>query len=395
VSFDSVSEQLAYLKKGFVEIIREEDLRERLEQCLKANRPLRVKAGFDPTAPDLHVGHMVLLRKLKHFQDLGHTVIFLIGDMTGLIGDPTGRNTTRPIMTRAQIDENAETYKAQVFKILHPEKTEIRFNSEWLEPLKYEDIVRLCGRYTVARILERDDFSKRWKEGTPISMHEMLYPLAQGYDSVALKCDMELGGTDQKFNLLVGRELQRDYGQPPQIVGTTPLLEGTDGVEKMSKSKGNYIGINEPPKVMYRKVMGISDDLMWRYWELLTDLSLPEIAALKKREPMQVKMELAARIVADFHSAADAQQAGEDFNREVRQGAEPADIAQVSLSAQRIAPALVAAGVAPSRTEAERLIKSGAVEVNGEKWTNPSSALSAGTHTVRAGKKWVRITASA
>ena len=392
--FEPVSEQLTYLKKGFVEIIREDDLKERLEQCLKASRPLRVKAGFDPTAPDLHLGHTVLLRKLKHFQDLGHTVIFLIGDMTGLIGDPTGRNTTRPIMTRAEIEENAETYKAQVFKILRPDRTEIRFNSEWLEPLKYEDIVRLCGRYTVQRILERNEFSKRLKEGSPISVHEMLYPLAQGYDSVALKCDMELGGTDQKFNLLVGRELQRDYGQPAQIVGTTPLLEGTDGVEKMSKSKGNYIGINELPKVMYRKIMGISDDLMWRYWELLTDLSLSSIAALKTREPMGVKMELARRIVADFHSAAEAGQAAEDFNREVRQGAEPADIAQVSMGVQRIAPALVTAGVAPSRTEAERLIKSGAVEVNGEKWTNPGLSLSAGTHTVRAGKKWVRITAS-
>ena len=281
-----VSEQLEYLKKGFAEIIREEDLKERLEQCAKAGRPLRVKAGFDPTAPDLHVGHTVLLRKLKHFQDLGHTVIFLIGDMTGLIGDPTGRNITRPPMTREQIDQNAETYKAQVFKILDPDKTEIRFNSEWLEPLKFEDMIRLCSKYTVARILERDDFSKRLKEGTPISMHELLYPLAQGYDSVMLKCDVELGGTDQKFNLLVGRELQRDFGQPPQIVATTPLLEGTDGVEKMSKSKGNYIGITEPPKVMFRKIMGISDELMWRYWELLTDLSLAEIAALKQREPM-------------------------------------------------------------------------------------------------------------
>ena len=269
-----VSEQLTYLKKGFVEIIREEDLAERL----KLGRPLRVKAGFDPTAPDLHLGHTVLLRKMKHFQDMGHTVIFLIGDMTGLIGDPTGRNITRPPMTREQINQNAETYKAQVFKILDPDKTELRFNSEWLEPMKCEDMIRLCAKYTVARILERDDFAKRLKEGTPISMHELLYPLAQGYDSVALKCDVELGGTDQRFNLLVGRELQRDFGQPPQIVATMPLLEGTDGVEKMSKSKGNYIGITEPPKVMFRKVMGISDELMWRYWELLTDLSLPEIA---------------------------------------------------------------------------------------------------------------------
>ena len=322
----TVTEQLEYLKKGFVEIIREQDLKERLEQCAKEGRPLRVKAGFDPTAPDLHVGHTVLLRKLKHFQDLGHTVIFLIGDMTGLIGDPTGRNVTRPPMTRAQINDNAETYKTQVFKILHPDKTEIRFNSEWMDPMKFEDVIRLCAKYTVARILERDDFSKRYKEGHPISMHEILYPLVQGYDSVALKCDVELGGTDQRFNLLVGRELQRDFGQPPQIVGTTPLLEGTDGVEKMSKSKGNYIGITEPAKVMYRKIMGIGDDLMWRYWELLTDVPLAGIAEMQQREPMGVKMDLAGRIVADFHSRAEAEQAAEDFNREVRQHAEPADI---------------------------------------------------------------------
>ena len=307
-----VPEQLAYLKKGFSEIIREEDLKERLEQCAKANRPLRVKAGFDPTAPDLHVGHTVLLRKMKHFQDLGHTAIFMIGDMTALIGDPTGRNLTRPPMTRAEIDRNAETYKAQVFKILDPDKTEIRFNSEWLAPLKFENMIHLCSKYTVARILERDDFTKRLKAGTPISLHEILYPIAQGYDSVALQCDVELGGTDQRFNLLVGRELQRDFGQPPQIVATTPLLEGTDGVEKMSKSKGNYIGITESPKVMFRKVMGIGDALMWRYWELLTDQSLAEIAALKQLEPMRVKMDLAARIVTDFHSAADARQAEED-----------------------------------------------------------------------------------
>jgi tyrosyl-tRNA synthetase len=395
VAFAPVSEQLTYLKKGFVEIIREEDLKDRLEQCAKANRPLRVKAGFDPTAPDLHLGHTVLLRKLKHFQDLGHTVIFLIGDMTGLIGDPTGRNITRPPMTRAQIDENAETYKAQVFKILDSEKTEIRFNSEWLAPLRFEDIVRLCGRYTVARILERDDFSKRLNDGTPISVHEMLYPLAQGYDSVALQCDVELGGTDQRFNLLVGRELQRDFHQPPQIVGTMPLLEGTDGVEKMSKSKGNYIGITEPPKVMYRKVMGLSDELMWRYWELLTDVSLADIAALKTREPMDVKMELAARLVADFHSAAEASQACEDFNREVRQGAEPDDIQEIILGACRVAAALVTAGLAGSRTEAERLIKAGAVEINGERCTNPGLSFTEGTYTVRAGKKWSRFTVTA
>jgi len=383
-----VSEQLTYLKKGFTEIIREEDLVERLQ----LGRPLRVKAGFDPTAPDLHLGHTVLLRKMKHFQDLGHTVIFLIGDMTGLIGDPTGRNITRPPMTRQQIDENAETYKAQVFKILDPAKTELRFNSEWLEPLKFEDVIRLSAKYTVARILERDDFTKRLKEGTAISMHELLYPLAQGFDSVALQCDVELGGTDQKFNLLVGRELQRDFGQPPQIVGTMPLLVGTDGVEKMSKSKGNYIGITEPPKVMFRKVMGISDELMWRYWELLTDLSLAEIAERKKCEPMQVKKELAARIVTDFHSAADARQAAEDFAREVQQGAEPSDIETVSLSTpERLAQALVMAGLAQSRTQAERLIKERAVEVNGEVCTNPGRTLGQGTYPLRVGKKWKRV----
>ena len=393
MSFAPVAEQLAYLKKGFVEIIREEDLKERLQQAASAGRPLRVKAGFDPTAPDLHVGHTVLLRKLKHFQDLGHTVIFLIGDMTGLIGDPTGRNVTRPPMTRAEIDANAETYKAQVFKILDPAKTEIRFNSEWLATMNFEDMIRLCSKYTVARILERDDFTRRLKDGTPISVHELLYPLAQGYDSVMLKCDVELGGTDQKFNLLVGRELQRDSGQPPQIVATTPLLEGTDGAEKMSKSKGNYIGITEPPKVMFRKVMGISDQLMWRYWELLTDVSLPEIAALKQREPMQVKMELASRIVADFHSAADATQAQEGFNREVRQGAEPADIREAMIMGDKKLPmALVEFHLAPSRTEAERLIKSGALQIDGERCTDVTHRMTVGTHTVRVGKKWMKFT---
>jgi len=397
VSFAPVPEQLAYLKKGFAEIIREEDLAARLTETAKAGRPLRVKAGFDPTAPDLHLGHTVLLRKMKHFQDLGHTVIFLIGDGTGMIGDPTGRNITRPPLTRADIDRNAETYKAQVFKILDVNKTEIRFNSEWLDKMTFEDILRLCSKYTVARILERDDFSKRLKDGTPISVHELLYPLVQGYDSVMLRCDVELGGTDQRFNLLVGRELQRDFEQPPQIVATTPLLEGTDGVEKMSKSKNNYIGITEPPKVMFRKVMGVSDEMMWKYWELLTDLTLPEIAALKQREPMGVKMELAGRIVADFHSQADAAQALDDFNREVRQGAEPSDIETISFGAAgdlRVPQMLTAAGLAPTRTEAERLIKSGAVEIDGVRAGIVFHA-EAGTYTVRAGKKWKRIIVSA
>jgi len=398
VNFAPVAEQLAYIRKGFSEIIREEDLKERLERAAKTGKPLRVKAGFDPTAPDLHLGHTVLLRKMKHFQDLGHTVIFLIGDMTGLIGDPTGRNITRPPMTREELNRNADTYNSQVFKILDREKTELRFNSEWLEPLKYEDIVRLCAKYTVARILERDDFEKRLKEQTPISMHELLYPLAQGYDSVMLECDVELGGTDQRFNLLVGRELQRDVGQLAQIVGTVPLLEGTDGVEKMSKSKGNYIGIAESPKVMFRKIMGISDALMWRYWDLLTDASIPQIAAMKSREPMEVKMELAGRIVADFHSAAEAKLAGEDFNREVRQGGEPADIETAEYGSAgeiRVPQMLAAVGLAPTRSEAERLLKAGAVEIDGARSIDLKWLAAAGTHTIRAGKKWKKITVPA
>jgi tyrosyl-tRNA synthetase len=395
VSFAPVPEQLAYLKKGFAEIIREADLLERLTAAAKVGRPLRVKAGFDPTAPDLHLGHTVLLRKLKHFQDLGHTVIFLIGDMTGLIGDPTGRNLMRPPMTREDINRNAETYKAQVFKILDPNKTEVRFNSEWMEPFKFEDMIRLCSRYTVARILERDEFTKRLKDGIPISMHELLYPLVQGYDSVMLKCDVELGGTDQKFNLLVGRELQRDYDQPPQIVATTPLLEGTDGIEKMSKSKNNFIGITEPPKVMFRKIMGVSDGLMWRYWELLTDLSLADIGALKQREPMAVKMELAGRIVADFHSVADARQAQEDFNREVRQGAEPEDIQTTPNSwyepalGTNVSKALYGSGLVQSRTEADRLRKSGAVHIDGVPCTEPYN--SKVEFTAKVGKKWIKF----
>jgi len=389
----SIEEQLSYLKKGLAEIIREDELRERLIQSEKTGRPLRVKAGFDPTAPDLHLGHTVLLRKMKHFQDLGHTVIFLIGDMTGLIGDPTGRNTTRPPMTREEINRNAETYKAQVFKILDPAKTEVRFNSEWLEPLRFEDMIRLCSKYTVARILERNDFTERYKAGTPISMHELLYPLAQAYDSVALKCDVEMGGTDQKFNLLVGREIQRDSGLPPQIVATSPLLEGTDGIEKMSKSKGNYIGITEPPKVMYRKVMSISDQLMWRYWELLTDKSLAEISAMKIEDPMPVKMRLARLIVADFHSEEAACQAEQDFNREVRQQEVPSDIETVTIpsgAGSSLPKILLGTGMAESRSDAERKIKAGAVEVDGQRYTDLSLSIN-NVVVVRVGKKWKRI----
>src|SRR5580704_4008792 len=304
-SFPEVDEQLAYLRKGSFEIIRESDLRERLEKSRATGKPMRVKAGFDPTAPDLHLGHTVLIRKLKHFQDMGHTVIFLIGDFTGLIGDPTGRSATRPPLSREQIDANAETYKAQVFKILDREKTEVRFNSEWLDKLGYEGIIRLAAKFTVSQMLEREDFHKRFMEEKPIALHELLYPLAQGYDSVALEADVELGGTDQKFNLLMGRELQRDYNQPSQVVLTMPLLEGTDGVQKMSKSYGNYIGITESPLEMYGKIMSISDELMWRYYELLTDVTSAGIQEIKDKassgavNPMQYKKQLASRIIAD------------------------------------------------------------------------------------------------
>jgi tyrosyl-tRNA synthetase len=389
----TIDEQLAYLKKGLAELIREDELRERLIQSEKTGRPLRIKAGFDPTAPDLHLGHTVLLRKMKHFQDLGHTVIFLIGDFTGLIGDPTGRNITRPPMTREEINRNAETYKEQVFKILDPHKTEIRFNSEWLEPLQFIDIIKLCSKYTVARLLERDYFANRLKDGTPISFHELLYPFSQAYDSVALHSDIEMGGTDQKFNLVVAREIQRDFGQAPQIIATVPVLEGLDGIEKMSKSKGNYIGITEPPKVMFRKVMGISDDLMWRYWELLTDKSLAEISAIKAEEPMQVKMRLARQIVTDFHSAEAAEQAQTDFDREVRGGRVPADIETVHFpfeAGSNLPKILLGAGMAGSRTDAERKIKEGALEIDGLVFKEFSIPVKK-TIVVRLGKKWKRI----
>jgi tyrosyl-tRNA synthetase len=396
----TIDEQLAYLRKGMAEIIREEDLRERLIQAAKANRPLRVKAGFDPTAPDLHLGHTVLLRKMKHFQDLGHTVIFLIGDMTGMIGDPTGRNITRPPMTREAIARNAETYRSQVFKILDPEKTEVRFNSQWLEGLRYEDIVRLCSKYTVARILERDEFSKRYKDGVPISVHELLYPLAQAYDSVALECDVEMGGTDQKFNLLVGREIQKDYGQLPQIVATTPILEGLDGVNKMSKSLGNYIGITEPPEVMFRKVMQISDEMMYRYYELLTDRSVAEIAAMRtSMHPMEAKIALGKSIVTDFHSAADADHAAEVFNRVVRQREIPEDIPTVPLpegvskdGTIRLDKLLAKIGLAESVSDGLRKIKAGAVEVNGERVKELGMPIPAGDLLIQVGKHWRRVT---
>ncbi|MBM3774247.1 MAG: tyrosine--tRNA ligase [Acidobacteria bacterium] len=388
-------EQLAYLSKGFSEIIREEELRERLRE----GGPLRVKAGFDPTAPDLHLGHTVLLRKLKHFQELGHTVIFLIGDMTALIGDPSGRNVTRPPMTREAVERNAETYKSQVFRILDPVKTEIRFNSEWLEPLRFTDVVRLTSHYTLARVLERDDFAKRYKEGSPIAMHELLYSLAQGYDSVALRADVELGGTDQKFNLLVGREIQRDYGLRPQIVATTPLLEGTDGVNKMSKSLGNYIGIAEPAEAMFAKVMSISDALMWRYWELLTDENLAEIERMRRElHPMEAKLKLAEKIVSDFHPPAEAARALEEFSRVVRRGETPAGLPATVLpdgvaasGGLRIDKLLARTGLAESVSDATRKLKAGAVEIDGERVQDLVFALAPGEHLVKVGRNWRRL----
>jgi tyrosyl-tRNA synthetase len=341
---------------------------------------------------------------MKHFQDLGHTVIFLIGDMTALIGDPSGRNVTRPPMTREAINQNAETYKAQVFKILDPVKTEVRFNSDWLEPLKYEDLIRLFSKYTVARILERDEFAKRFKEGVPISMHELMYPLAQAYDSVALRCDVEMGGTDQKFNLLVGREIQKDYGQSSQIVAMVPILEGLDGVNKMSKSLGNYIGITEPPEVMFRKVMQISDDLMYRYYELLTDMSMADIDLMRrhvsegKLHPMEAKIALGKLIVTDFHSAGEAARAADDFNRVVRQGGVPGDIPVVPLpdgvyveAGIRVDKLLARIGLAESVSDGVRKIKARAVEINGRKVEDLVLPDAGPELLIQVGKNWRKV----
>jgi len=412
-NFPPVDEQLAYIKKGSAEIVKESELRSKLERALVSGKPLRVKAGFDPTAPDLHLGHTVLLRKLKHFQDLGHTVIFLIGDFTGMIGDPTGRSATRPPLTREQIVENAETYKAQVFKILSPEKTVVDFNSRWFSKFSAENFIRLTAKYTVSQMLEREDFHKRFRDEKPIAMHELLYPLAQGYDSVALEADVELGGTDQKFNLLVGRELQRAYGQESQVVLTTPILEGLDGVNKMSKSLGNAIGIHEPPLEMYGKVMSISDEMMWRYYELLTDVRAEQIAAMKsdaasgKAHPMTLKKELARSIVADFHSAEAATRAAEDWAKQFQKDQVPEEVETESLifaefanregNGVRLAKILVRIGFAASTSEADRKIKEGAVSVDGVKTAAPIIKASAGTTMmVRLGRriKKVALTAS-
>jgi tyrosyl-tRNA synthetase len=350
-NFPPVDEQLAYIKKGAAEIVKESELRAKLERSLASGKPLRVKAGFDPTAPDLHLGHTVLLRKLKHFQDLGHTVIFLIGDFTGMIGDPTGRSATRPPLSREQIAENAETYKAQVFRILSPEKTVVDFNSRWFSKFSAEDFIRLTAKYTVSQILEREDFHKRFHEEKPIAMHELLYPLAQGYDSVALEADVELGGTDQKFNLLVGRELQRAYGQESQVVLTTPILEGwRQGEAKMSKSLDNAIGIHEPPLEMYGKVMAISDEKMWPYYELLTDVGMIEIRAMmgdvanQKENPMVFKKNLARMIVTDFHAAEVATKAGEDWAKQFQKDEVPDDLELVEIPLADVTPQFQGSG---------------------------------------------------
>jgi len=418
--FPPVDEQLEYLKKGAAEIIPLPALRERIEQSIAMGKPMRVKAGFDPTAPDLHLGHTVLMRKLKHFQDLGHTVIFLIGDSTALIGDPTGRSATRKPLTREEINANAETYKQQVFKILDREKTEVRFNSEWLDKLSYYDLVKLMAQFTISQMLEREDFHKRFKEEQPISMHETLYPIAQGYDSVALHADVELGGTDQKFNLMRGRDLQKHFGQPQQIILMTPILEGLDGVQKMSKSLGNAIGINEPAGEMYGKLMSISDELMWKYWIFLTDLRQSEIEQMQadvaagKLHPMEAKKRLARTITAGFHSEAEAQRADENWAKQFQQkeASEDLPIKSITLAqpglqdyqllglpsegptrAINIPRLLQLAGLAASMGEASRKISEKAVSINGQKFSGKTEIFERmGKNPIlRLGKKSVRI----
>src|SRR5882762_666817 len=398
-TFKSVDEQLAYLKKGAAEIIPEPELRASLEKSLKSGTPLRVYLGVDPTAPDLHLGHTVVLRKLKHFQDMGHTAIFLIGDFSAMIGDPTGVSETRPPLTREQVDANAKTYLAQVFKILDPAKTEVRYNSEWLSKLSAEAIVRLCSHYRLARMLEREDFRSRLDEGHPISVHELLYPLLTAYDAVSLKSDVELGATEQKFNLLVHREIQREYGLPGQAILTMPILVGLDGQRKMSKSLGNYIGITEPPADMFGKIMSIPDDLMWTYYELTTDRTPQQITALKLEvssgglHPMDAKMRLAEEIVSGFHGPDPARKAAENFQRVFRDRQSPTDVPIQKIPVgppKKLIALLVELKLAPSKSEAERLIKQGGVELNESRIDDPRADLDLtkpAQFLLRAGKK--------
>jgi tyrosyl-tRNA synthetase len=378
-------EQLEYLKKGAVQIEKEDELLKKLERSTRDKKPLIVKVGFDPSAPDIHLGHTVILRKMKHFQDIGHTVIFLIGDFTGLIGDPSGKKTTRPQLTREQVQENAETYKQQCFKILDPERTVIDFNSRWLSELGSEGWIRLASKYTVAQLLTRDDFRRRWESQQPIAVHELLYPLAQGYDSVFLKADVEMGGTDQTFNLLVGRDLMREYGLEPQVILTTPLLEGIDGSEKMSKSLGNYIAIEDPPEEIYGKIMSISDDLMYRYYELCTDMQVDEIGALRESvqrghiHPMKAKGNLAKTIIEDFYDEEAAKLAEAEFTQVFSKGGVPEDIEEfkitVSNNNELFFKLLARSSAAKSNSDARRLMEAGAVQVNGEKVTDPGFQL--------------------
>ena len=397
----TIDEQLAYLAKGTTEIIRREELRTKLERSAKTGKPLRVKLGADPTAPDIHLGHTVVIRKLRAFQELGHIAIFLIGDFTGMIGDPSGKNTTRPQLTRDEIDANAETYKQQIFKLLDPEKTEIRFNSEWMTDMGSAGFLRLSSHVTVRQILERDDFQQRLEANRPLALHEVMYPLVMAYDSVALEADVELGGTDQKFNLLMGRNLQREYGQESQVAVIMPLLEGTDGVQKMSKSLGNYIGINEPPQEIFGKVMSISDDLMWRYYELCTDLSPTEIASLRgsDRNPRDIKVDLAKKLVADFYSKADADAAEEDFVRRFRYKETPDEMELRTVPANdkgwELSHLLFVVGLASSKAEARRFIQQGGVYVDGERQTIVNSVTNwkpGMSVTLQVGKrKFVRV----
>ena len=398
---DKVREALAIVKRGVDELLIESEFAQKLASSEKNGKPLRIKLGLDPTAPDLHLGHTVVLNKMRQLQDLGHTVIFLIGDFTSMIGDPSGRNVTRPPLTREQIEQNAKTYFAQASLVLDPARTEIRYNSEWCDPLGARGMIELSARYTVARILEREDFTKRFKAGTPISVHELLYPLMQGYDSVALKSDLEIGGTDQKFNLLVGRELQKDYGQTPQCILTMPLLEGLDGVEKMSKSKGNYIGITEPANTMFAKVMSISDVMMWRYYELLSFRSMSEIAQFKTdvdggRNPRDIKVLLAQEIVERFHSRQAAEDALADFNHRARGGI-PDEVPELALSGapMGIGQLLKQANLCPSSSEALRMVEQGGVRIDGATVSDKALKVDAGTFVVQVGKrKFARVTLS-
>ena len=395
----SLTKSLEIISRGAVDIINREELRKKLERAVSTGKPLRVKAGFDPTAPDLHLGHTVLIQKMKHFQDLGHRVIFLIGDFTGLIGDPTGKSDTRPPLTPQQVQENAATYKEQIFKILDPEKTEVAFNSTWMNEMRSIDMIRLCAKYTVARMLEREDFRQRFKNQKPIAVHEFIYPLIQGYDSVALRADVELGGTDQTFNLLVGRHIQKEYGQEPQIVLTMPLLEGLDGINKMSKSLGNYVGITEDPSSMFGKLMSISDDLMFRYYELLSSRSLEEIRKLKeavesgRSHPKEVKGMLAGELVSRFHTGEAALSAREQFDAQFARKEIPEDIPEYSLgkdmdrSAVFLPRVLKDAGLVKSTSEARRLIKQSAVTVDGRKVRKEEIAVPETGSVIKVGKR--------